>query len=291
MSKNLALSAVVLLASALPSWAADAFDRYTNPLLAKLTTAEGTREVSQLTPKLIAENRQVLPGLASTFIVVKTNDGRYAKLLVRSLRQRVNGKPPVPILAIDRYVTYRSGQEQTVETSGQNLSLFGGFHFSLDIGQVVPADLSGDLRFVTAEGKVALEPVEKAKLYLVTKPLPEAAPKKTAQPTFGPTFEPRWVAGTYKLYDDGRRTGKLTLQVNDEGEVTGSYYSDKDGQKYDVEGKLGNPRYAVQFTIKYPQAAEVFHGWLFSGDGKALAGTSRLREREAGFYAVRTEEE
>jgi hypothetical protein len=29
---------------------------------------------------------------------------------------------------------------------------------------------------------------------------------------------------------------------------------------------------------------------LFTGDAKAITGTSRLAEREAGFYAVRVED-
>ena len=29
---------------------------------------------------------------------------------------------------------------------------------------------------------------------------------------------------------------------------------------------------------------------MFTGDGKALAGTSRLADREAAFYAMREEE-
>ena len=47
--------------------------------------------------------------------------------------------------------------------------------------------------------------------------------------------------GTYRLLDDGRRSGSLTLKVADNGDVTGSFYSDKDGKKYDVTGKIGTP--------------------------------------------------
>ena len=47
--------------------------------------------------------------------------------------------------------------------------------------------------------------------------------------------------------------------------------------------------HAVAFTIQFPQVAESFQGHLFSGDGKAIAGTSKLQDREAGFYAVREE--
>ena len=79
--------------------------------------------------------------------------------------------------------------------------------------------------------------------------------------------------------------------MEDGGDVTGAYYSDKDGQKYEVRGKIGSPAYAIQFTVKLPRTEQTFQGWLFTGDGKAMAGSSRMLEREAGFYAVRVEEE
>jgi len=125
----------------------------------------------------------------------------------------------------------------------------------------------------------------------VTRSLAEAEPKKAEKAVIGAKFEPRYFNGTYKLHDDGRRSGTLTLQVAADGEVTGSYYSDKDGQKYEVTGKVGTPRHSIQFSIRFPRSVQTFQGWLFTGDGKVLTGSSRLQEREAGFYAVRVEEE
>jgi hypothetical protein len=122
------------------------------------------------------------------------------------------------------------------------------------------------------------------------KPLPEATPKKTEKLVVGDTFEVRYFNGTYKLYDDGRRSGTLTVKVDAEGFVEGSFYSDKDGQKYDVKGRVAMPSHSIVFTIKLPRTEQEFRGMLFTGDGKALAGTSRLEQREAGFYAVRVEE-
>jgi hypothetical protein len=169
--------------------------------------------------------------------------------------------------------------------------LFAGFRFSLDIVQVVPASLGGDLRFVAEGNKVYAEPLGKARLYLVTQPLPEVAPRKAARLVVGERFEPRFFDGTYRLHDDGRRSGTLALHVAEDGEVTGSYYSDKDGRKYEVAGKIGTPNNSIQFRIKLPRSVEVFHGWLFTGNANALTGFSRLQDREAGFYALRIEEE
>jgi hypothetical protein len=285
-----ALLAVALLALPRPA-RADAFDRYDNAILGKVPTAEGVQEVKRVTPSLLADHVGILGDSKGAFLVVMSNEGRRSKLLVEAARQKLDAEHRVPILLVDRFVTYKEGTEQTVLASGQNVSLFPGFHFSLDLGQVVPESLGGDLRFVADGDKVYAEPVGKAKVYLVTKPLPEAAPKKVSKLVVGDTFETRYYNGTYRLYDDGRRSGKLVLKVENGGEVSGSFYSDKDGEKYDVTGKIGTPINTIQFTIKFPRTEETFQGWLFTGDARALTGYSRIVDHEQGFYAVRLEEE
>jgi hypothetical protein len=268
---------------------ADAFDYYVNPVLGKLVEGKNVKEIKQLTPTMIVDHDRVLPRATSAFVVVKTNGGRYAKLLVQAARQRVGADKVVSILSIERFVTYKEGEEQTIQASGKNQSLYAGFRFSLDLGQVVPEALGGDLRFVVDGDKIYTEPVGKAKLYLVTKHDPAIVPKKGPKFVMGEKFESRYFTGTFKLYDDGRRSGKLILKVGNGGEVSGAYYSDKDGQKYEVSGKIGQPQHAITFQVKFPRTEQHFKGMLFTGDGKAIAGTSRLQGREAAFYAVRQE--
>jgi hypothetical protein len=266
---------------------ADAFDRYTNPILIKVPSADGVKEVKQLTGSLLADSDAAIPGISGALVVVRSNEGRFSKLLVHPGRQKIGGKA-IPILIIDRYVTYREGEEQTIQASARDVHLFDGFHLNLDVGQIVPPALGGDLRFLA--DKTVAEPVGKAKLYLVTKPLPGTEPKKGEKLIVADKFEKHYFNGTYKLYDDGRRSGKLVLKVDDSGSVSGAYYSDKDGRKYEVTGKIGSPDYAIQFTIKFPRTEQLFTGWLFTGDAKAITGSSRLERREAGFYALRVEE-
>jgi hypothetical protein len=104
----------------------------------------------------------------------------------------------------------------------------------------------------------------------------------------GDKFEPSYFTGTFRMHDDGRRAGRLVLEVaKDNKTVTGAYYSDKDGQKYEVTGKVGTPAHAIEFVVKYPRTEQVFKGMLFTGTGKAMAGTSRMAERDAAFYATR----
>jgi hypothetical protein len=267
---------------------ADAFDLYVNPTLAKLVAGKDVRLVKRLTPALVDEHDRVLPRIPSAFLVVRTNGGRYAKLLVQAAKQKIAEKA-VPILSIERFVTYKEGEERAVLTSGANQSLYAGFRFSLDLGQVVPEAIGGDLRFVAEGGKVYAEPLGKAKLYLVTRHDPAIEPKKGAKFVMGEKFEARYFNGTYRLHDDGRRWGKLVLKVDDDKRVSGSYYSDKDGQKYEVTGKVGTPLHTIEFTIKFPRTEQTFKGMLFTGNGSAMAGTSRLIDRETAFYATRQE--
>lgn len=285
-----AVALPICLVLAAPLRAADVFDYYVNPVLTRALEAKETKETKKLTRGLILENDRVLPGVTAALVVVKTNSGRNAKLLVQVARQKIGAERVVPILLIERYVTYKEGQERAVQAEGKNLTLFPGFRLSLDLGQVVPEEVGGDIRFVVKDGESYTEPVGKARLYVVTKALADVKPKKGAKFVMGPTFEPRYFNGTYRLNSDGRRAGKLILKVAKDDTVSGSYYSDKDGSKYPVEGKIGRPKYSIRFTIKFPRSREQFHGWMFTGDGRFFTGTSRLQERETGFYAQRLEE-
>jgi hypothetical protein len=270
-----------------PAAGADTFDRYTNPVLMKAPEAAGVRPQTRLSFAAVVDDNGAVPGIDGTLLVVRTNDGLYGKLVVEGAYQKVGVHGRVPVLFVKRYVTYRLGQDEAVLARGENVKLFSGFRLSLDIGQVVPKELGGDLRVVADRGKLFVEPLGKAKLYLVTRPLPGTEAKHAEKFVVGGAFQPRYFNGTYRLHDDGRRSGKLTLKVGPTGDVTGVFYSDKDGQQYEVAGKVGTPNYSIEFTIKFPRVVETLHGWMFTGDGRAIAGTARLQDHEAGFYAVR----
>src|SRR5205807_2096646 len=174
---------------------------------AKVPASKLATQVKQLTVEMMVEHNRALPGATAAFIVVRTNDGRLAKLLVRPAAQKLSEGDTVPILFIERLVTFKEGEERTVVASAKDVRLFGGFHFSLDLGQVVPAKVGGDLRFVVDGEKTWLEPVGKAEMFLVTGHLPEATPKKGAKLVVGEKFDPVYFNGAYKLFDDGRRSG------------------------------------------------------------------------------------
>jgi hypothetical protein len=225
-------------------------------------------------------------------LIVHTNDDRYAKLIVQAGKFKVSDEVFVPVLTIERFVTYKEAEERAVRASGQNIPLYAGFHFHLDRGQIIPEKLGGDMIVVADEKEkdsLLVKPLGKARFYLLTDPIEGIVPKKAPKLEVGEMFETRFFNGTYKLYDDGRRSGELKLQVHEDGSVTGAFYTDRDGTKYEVEGKLGPPKHAINFTIKFPRTEQTFQGFLFTGNGKAIAGITKLQGREAGFYATREE--
>jgi hypothetical protein len=298
MCRRFALLAVLPLFACPSLVRADVFDNYINTLLEKVPEAAEAKQIKQLTPELIIEHNKIIPDGTAAMIVVQTNEGRMAKLLVQAARKRLNdeNKTLVSILLIERFATYKAGTERAVQISGGNIFLFDGFQFSLDLGQVVPNTLTPDLRFVADEkedkASVYLEPLGRAKMWIMTKPLPEAAPKKGGGKfVIGEVFEPKYFNGKFKLYDDGRRSGVLELAVDEDGDVSGHYFSDKDGERYKVSGKVLMPKHSIQFTVKFPRTEQTFRAWLFTGTGLALTGWSKIQDREAGFYATRVEEE
>jgi hypothetical protein len=290
MRRTWGLSVTLLLLSACPAMA-DAFDNYVNTTLALVPMSKNAQKVVELTPQVLVQYSRTLPGITATFLVVKTNEGRLSKLLVQPARQKISATESAPIFLIERYVTYREGEERAIQAQGRNVQLFNDFRFSLDLGQVVPKELQADLRFVAEGDNVHVLPIGKAEIYLVTKHLARANPPHGPMVVVGEKFEARYFNGSYKLYDDGRRSGLLQLKVDEAGDVTGDYYSDKDGQKYEVNGKVGMPSHNIQFRVTLPRTIQFFNGYLFTGDGRAITGTSRMQERDTGFYALRIDKE
>jgi hypothetical protein len=281
------LIAVLLLAGCVR---ADLFDYYLPRDCDRLVEAgKRIKELKQLLPTQIIDHDRALPRAGAAMILVKTNADRWAKLLVTAGKQKLPGDKTAPILVVERFVTFKEGEERQVVADGKNLALFAGFRLSLDMGQIVPEELAGDLRFVVDGDKAHLEPVGKAKLYILTEHDPAVEPKKGSAFAMGDKVEPKHFTGTFKLLDDGRRSGKLVLAANDDGKITGAYYSDRDGAKYEVNGRIGPKPHMVEFAIKFPRTEQVYRGMLFTGGGKALAGTSKLAERESAFYALREE--
>jgi hypothetical protein len=270
---------------------ADAFDDYTSLHLVKLATTDNVKRVQRLGLQELVGATAVLPKLEAGFLVVHTNDNRWAKLLVHPARQKFDAEASAPILFIERFATYKEGEERALVAEGKNVRLFHDFRFNLDIGSIVPEKaFAADLRFVDDRGTTYLEPLGKAQLFLVTKHLPEAAPLKGTKVTVGAKFDKALFEGDFKLHDDGKTPSDLHLSVGPKGNVSGWMFSGATGAKYPVQGQVGpNPLYGIQFTVTLPRSVQTFTGWMFTTSAAAITGYSNLEGREAGFYALRVE--
>ncbi len=71
---------------------ADAFDDYTNPLLVKAAAGDAVKEMKQVAPDDLLNNDRVLKGVDGAVLIVKTNDGRNAKVLARPAGQKTDAR-------------------------------------------------------------------------------------------------------------------------------------------------------------------------------------------------------
>ena len=159
------------------------------------------------------------------------------------------------------------------------------------MGQVVPEELGGDLRFVADGDKSYVEPVGKAKLYLLLKPLPEATPKKPEKLVIGDKFESRYFNGKYKLYDDGRRSGELVLKVDDDGS--------RDADRIIPTRTVPNTTSAARSACRNTPSSSPCSSRGRRRPSRAISSPATastwpaprdMNEREAGFFATRVEE-
>src|SRR5271170_1461007 len=85
-----------------PSVAPDQFDYYLNPVLTQAIEKEHAKEFKRVGDKELSEHDRDIPGAGSTCLLVKTNDGRNAKLLCQIARQRISGDKCAWMLLVDR---------------------------------------------------------------------------------------------------------------------------------------------------------------------------------------------
>src|SRR5262249_40600960 len=153
-------------------------------------------------------------------------------------RQRT-GPTSVPMALLERATSYKPGTERAIQATAPLVHLYDKFEFNLDLGQVVPPSVGGDLRYVDTPEGGYLETVKEARLYLVVKHLPGTEAKKpTGRSGLGEAFDPASISGRYTLHDDGRRTALLELKLDNEGNITGGYTSEQTGRQYEVAGKI-----------------------------------------------------
>lgn len=267
------------------SWlcALDDFDLYDRRVMDTAPASEHVRSVASVTLAELAKLKSIVPGRTGALILVRTDEDHWSKLLVGSAFRR-SPKGDEPILVVQQFHTFRADGDRSRQAAGKDIQLFDGFRFNLDIGQVVPDGHGGDILFRQSGTSNIIEAINGAKLYVVARAL--VTPAETAGPSRGPVVAEDF-AGKYRLVANGQWSGSLTLTVLKSGEVNGTYVSDQSGRDFPVEGFVANPSHRVKFTVKLPQVAQEFDGYLWTRGKSAIAGTTTLAGRTFGWVATR----
>ena len=116
-------------------------------------------------------------------VVIKTGESQWTKAAMTwAFRKTEAGL--IPILTIERFVTYRDDLSNVSAASDDNIMLFAGFAYDFDIGQVVPVDQGGDLAFTVDDKQKSIQLLGEAKLWGVNgSQLPETDEGETLSPT------------------------------------------------------------------------------------------------------------
>ena len=235
---------LVVLGSSLAS-AGDLFDRHSLAEL-KLATKE-TQALTELSSAAAAKWQPLSAKIGSPCLIVQTNDGHWSKALVAWGQRKVKGREqPLPVLVLERFVTYRSDREGQTTANGKEVMLFAGLSFSFDIGQVVPSGSGADIEFTEAG---LIKPVGDAKLFGLNGSRLPAADATKPNPNDHDGVLPRDFAGTWKVSIDGRWTGIWEINVDEQRTVLGKFVSDDTKSRYELYGKVSNVPHQAKLEI------------------------------------------
>lgn len=226
--------------------------------------------------------------ISSPCIVVKTDEDNLAKALVtwgfRKSKADDGSEVRVPVVLIERYVTYRGDRQNLTVATGKDVMLFPGFAFNFDIGQVVPKGQGEDIH---ANEKGALEPIGEAKLFGLNGPAaPGRDEGKYPDPKSHAGVQPTDFAGSWRVRIDGRWDGRWELDV-DGRSIYGRFISDETKSVYEVSGKVAGRPNNARFDIELANAAQSIDAFLWTKDKSAMAGVVTMADRKLGFYATR----
>jgi hypothetical protein len=267
------------------AWAVDAFDRHTTFWLRQAVRQQ--EPLKELTSGQAGAWKQIGPGISSPCVIVQTNNGHWAKALL-SWGLRKSGAKLVPVVVIDRYVTYDNDRRDVALAAGQNVMLFPGFYFNFEIGQVVPEGQGGDVLFAEVR---KLQPSGNARLFgLSGSALPAGGEGEKHDPNDHQGVLPRDFSGNWQIRADGRWNGVGQLTSDDDGNVQGSYTSDDTKSVYMLHGQVTGSPHRLTLEVELANTTQTFEAFLWTKDKSAMAGTTVLADRKFGFYAVRMKE-
>jgi hypothetical protein len=270
----------------------DEFSRLLGTPLFELPNRDDARGRLSLTFRDIESLPPVLADARVPLILVKTDQGNLAKLVLspgfRRAKPGDGAGSLVPIVVVERFETIDASDRKSSKARGKEVTLYSGFELDLDSGQIVPQGLGGDLVFQTEGTPGSRVMVARdAKMITFERPLP-AADASPGRPSAGRAIQPADFAGRFLLVANGQWSGPLELVIDSTGAVTGQFRSDKNGTVYAVTGMVAvdNPQ-KVAFTIQFPRAKQNYEGFLWTAGKDVIAGTFTLLERTYGFVAIR----
>jgi hypothetical protein len=290
--RTLAVFLLLVLAGQGTNARSDDFGRLEGASLFDIPARAGTRAAAALSYR---ELEALPPGLSderAAFVIVKTDQGNLAKVLMTAaFKKRAPaeaGASSVPVLILERFETIDSLDRRSFKARGKGVTLFEGFRYDLDTGQVVPDGMGGD---IVCDAQGAAEPGLRAmgpsRLYTLEKPLPPAA-SVAGQPSIGRTILVGDFNGRFDLIADGQWSGRLDLAVDAEGTVSGSFRSEKNGTAYPVTGKAGEgaPQ-RIRFDVRFPRSQQAYDGLIWSEGKNVIAGTVSMLDHPYSFVAIR----
>ena len=280
-----AIAFLCLLAATSPVWAVDAFDRHTTFWLRQAVKEK--EPLKDLTSGQAAVWKLIGPGISGPCLVVKTNNGHWAKALL-SWGLRKSGDKVTPVLVIDRFVTYDNDRRDVALAAGKNVMLFPGFYFNFELGQVVPEGQGGDVLFTDAR---KLQAAGKAEMFgLNGSALPPSDDEKY-DPNDHEGVVPRDFSGNWRVNADGRWNGVWQLIADSDGNVQGNYISDDTKSVYMFSGQVTGLPHRMTLEVELANTTQTFEAFLWTKDKSTIAGTTILADRKFGFYATRIKDD
>jgi hypothetical protein len=268
---------------------ADDFDRLEGKALSGLARNPDAKAHERLTLQELGTLPNVLAGNRTPLVLVKTEQGNLARMLVSAgFRKSADEKKElIPVLVIERFDTLEAGSTTSRIARGRDTILFDGFLFDLDTGMVVPEGQGGDIVFsAKAEGGPALSALKGTTLYTLDKsPL---SPLAADALTPGRAVRSADFQGRFHLVADGQWSGRLELTVAEDGSISGRFRSEQTGGSYKVVGELApDAPNRITFSVDFPRSLIEFDGRLWTEGKGAIAGTATLLDRAYGFVALR----
>ena len=263
--------------------AIDIFDRH-DSLVLKQVVEVGTA-LKEISLQQAARLQPLDKKLEGSCLIVLTNRGNLAKVLVSwgFRKQRADG-PPIPVVMLDRFVTYERDKRDSTVANGKNVMLFPGFQFDFDLGQVVPVGFDADLEF---NDKGILKTLDSVQMFGVNgSQLPRAeavAPGKKPSEI----IVPEDFSGAWQVDGDGRWIGEWDLAVNEEGIATGKFLSAETQASYPMTGQVGGVSNQIKLQVEFNSATQVVEAYLWTKDKSKIAGTFSMAGRKFGVMATR----